>query len=71
VDDAADGSDPPAAGRRPPARGRPAGRGDLALRAALGDDAVEQALERGRQMDDDDAVAVALAAFDNQGLDTV
>lgn len=43
----------------------------LALRAALGDDAVEQAVERGRQMDDDDAVAVALAAFDDLGLDTV
>ncbi|MGH9209064.1 MAG: ATP-binding protein [Acidimicrobiales bacterium] len=44
---------------------------DLALRAALGDDAVEQAVERGRQMDDDAAVAVALAAFDDLGFDTV
>ena len=44
---------------------------DLALRAALGDDTVELAVERGRPMDDDDAVAVALAAFDDLGLGAV
>jgi hypothetical protein len=44
---------------------------ELAVRAALGDDAVDRAVGRGRQMDDDDAVAVALAAFDDLELDTV